>query len=67
MEDKAFSITLDEFKQNLISVINESKLPICIVELVIKDLYGELSRAAQQPLKIAKDAYEKSLKEEEEK
>lgn len=67
MEDKAFSITLDEFKQNLISVINESKLPICIVELVIKDLYGELSRAAQQQLKIDKDAYEKSLKEEEEK
>lgn len=63
--EKPISVAIYDLQQNLARVINESKLPICIVEHIMKDFYEESVKLSQQQLVIDKEAYEKSLKEEE--
>ena len=45
--EKKLSVTLEEFKQQLANDIQDSGLPIVIVDLVLKDLYNEVHGLAR--------------------
>ena len=62
--DKPISVVLEELKQDIINSINNTNLPICIIEPIIKDLYNEIAILSKQQLAKDKEEYEKSQKEE---
>lgn len=62
---KPTSIIIDEFKKEIVEIINNAELPLCIIESILKDLYSEVNILASQQLTKDKTAYEASLKEKE--
>ena len=62
--EKPISVVLEELKQDIINSINNTNLPICIIEPIIKDLYNEIAALSRQQLLKDKEEYEKSQKEE---
>lgn len=62
--DKPISVVLEELKQDIINSINNTNLPICIIEPIIKDLYNEIAVLSKQQLLKDKEKYEESQKEE---
>ena len=57
MENKPISLVIDDFKKNLAKTVNESGLPLCITEMVIKELYDEAKEFARQQLAMDKKEY----------
>lgn len=53
-----------EFEENLVELINESKLPAFILKPIIKDLFEQLNMLEQQQLEQAQKIKEKKDKEE---
>ncbi len=64
---KPANLIIEETKENLVKVINESGLPPFLLEPVLKDLYNQISILKQQELEQSKKQYEDSLKQEEKK
>ena len=64
---KPANLIIEETKENLVKVINESGLPPFLLEPVLKDLYNQISILKQQELEQSKKQYEDSLKQEKEK
>ena len=54
-----------EFEENLVELINESKLPAFILKPIIKDLLEQLNLLEQQQLEQAQKIKEEKSKEEE--
>jgi len=54
-----------EFEENLVELINESKLPAFILRPIIKDLLEQLNLLEQQQLEQAQKIKEEKSKEEE--
>lgn len=68
--NKPISMIVEELKNNIISTINDSKLPICITEMIFKDIYEEIESLKEKELIQDKEKYNqdkskeaKSLKE----
>ena len=59
--EKKFSVTLEEFKQRLANDIQQSGLPIVVVDLVIKDLYNEIHELAKEFTMKEMQEYQSSL------
>lgn len=53
-----------EFEENLVELINESKLPAFILKPIIKDLFEQLNMLEQQQLEQAQKIKEEKDKEE---
>lgn len=53
-----------EFEENLVELINESKLPAFILKPIIKDLLEQLNLLEQQQLEQAQKIKEEKSKEE---
>lgn len=53
-----------EFEENLVELINESKLPAFILRPIIKDLLEQLNLLEQQQLEQAQKIKEEKSKEE---
>lgn len=64
---KPANLIIEETKENLVKVINESGLPPFLVEPILKDLYNQISILKQQELEKSKQEYENSLNQEKEK
>ena len=64
---KPANLIIEETKENLVKVINESGLPPFLLEPVLKDLYNQISILKQQELEKSRQEYEDSLKQEEKK
>lgn len=62
--NKPISLVMDELKGNIVNVINDSKLPICIVEPILKDIYEQISSLAKVQLEQDKKEYSEAQKEE---
>lgn len=60
--EKPIDLKTEELKQNLLNVINESKLPVFIVELILKDIYNEVLFLKNNELMTSKEKYEEGLK-----
>ena len=64
---KPANLIIEETKENLVKVINESGLPPFLLEPILKDLYNQINILKQQELEQSKKQYEDSLKREEKK
>lgn len=65
--NKPANLIMEETKENIVKIINESGLPPFLVEPIIKDLYNQISILKQQELEKSKQEYENSLNQEKEK
>lgn len=65
--NKPANLLVEETKENIVKIINESGLPPFLVEPIIKDLYNQVNNLKQQELEQSKKQYEDSLKQEEKK
>lgn len=60
-KDVPISIVISDLKNKLIETINDSKLPLSILELVVKDLYNEINNAYKIQLVNDKKQYNQLL------
>lgn len=54
--EKSINITIEETKQKIASAVEESKLPVSVLDMLLKDLYMEIHG-------LAIDVTNKELKE----
>lgn len=62
IKEKPASVLIEEFKADLCDIINTSPLHISIKELVLKNIYNEVSMKNTQVFMEEKNAYENSQK-----
>lgn len=60
-KDMPISIVISDLKNKLVEIVNESKLPLSIIELVVKDLYNEINNAYKIQLANDKKQYNQLL------
>ena len=65
--DKPLSLMIKETKMKLVDVCNESKLPTCILELIVKDLFNEIHMLAEEQLKQDQLVYKQKTEKKDEK
>ena len=65
--NKPANLIMEETKENIVKIINESGLPPFLLEPVLKDLYNQISILKQQELEKSKQEYENNLNQEKEK
>ena len=59
--DKTINMIIQETKQNLLNVINESNLPISISSLILENLYVEVKKQEQVYITRERDEYEMAV------
>lgn len=64
--NKPANILVEETKEELVKVINESGLPPFLVEPILKDIYNQVTVLKQKELEESKKSYEEELKKEKE-
>lgn len=62
--NKPLSVANVEFRQELANLINNSGLPVCVIELALQNCLNEVSNLAMNQYRADKTQYEKSLLEE---
>lgn len=62
IKEKPASVLIDEFKTDLCNIINSSPLHISVKELVLKNIYNEVSVKNTKVFMEEKIAYENSQK-----
>lgn len=62
--DKPLSLIINETKQNMVAVINNSGLPLPLLEMLMKDIYIDIKTANDMQLKKDIEQYNNSLTEE---
>lgn len=62
--EKPASLKLQDFKENAVSLVNTSGLPLFVIEPILKDLLAAVQTKMEQEYFRDKAAYEQSLKEE---
>ena len=63
--NKPANLIVEETRENITKVINESGLPPFLLEPLIKDIYNQISFLKQKELEKSKKDYQESLKKEE--
>lgn len=56
--EKPITVRIDEFKQSIVGLINNSGIPIVILQPLIKQLYEEISSFAAQQAEQERKAWE---------
>lgn len=64
--NKPITLVKEEFSQNLISLINESKLPLFIIEPILKEILSEVQINVKRQLEMDRAEYNKALEEQRE-
>lgn len=64
--NKPITIVYEDFKQNMINLINTSGLPMFVVEPVLQNCLAEVRTVMQRQYELDKEQYEKSLQEDKE-
>ena len=62
--NKPISMLINEAKINITKVINESGLPPCLIQPIIKDIYEQVLQQCQRELQDDMAKYESGKKEE---
>ena len=64
---KPIDMLINEFRENIYNTINTSGLPLCISNLIIKDIYKDLEKATKENLQKSTEKYYSELQKESEK
>jgi len=62
--NKPISMLINEAKINIIKAVNESNLPPCLMQPIIKDLYEQVLQQCREELQNDVAEYSKKEKEE---
>lgn len=62
--EKPITMRIEETKESLVAVINESRLPAWLMRDVLRDIYEQVNRLAIQQAEQEKKAYLESEKED---
>ena len=57
MENKPIMITMNEFKQEVIDIINKTTMPMAIVNLLLKDILLQCTEVEKQQYETAVQQY----------
>ena len=57
MENKPIMITMNEFKQEVIDIINKTTMPMAIVNLLLKDILLQCTEVEKQQYETAVKQY----------
>lgn len=63
--EKPITVRIDEFKQSIVGLINNSGIPIVILQLLMKQLYEDVSSLAAQQAEQERKAWEDEQKKQE--
>lgn len=63
---KPMSVVRQEFTEQLISDINNCKLPLFVIEYILQDVFDAVKSAAKQQCEMEKMQYEELLKKSKE-
>lgn len=58
--NKPISMAINETRILLTNICNESGLPVCVLEPIVKDLYEEIKYVSSMQLKQDTEAYNKA-------
>lgn len=58
--DKPIQIMIEELKDSIVSIINDAKLPMCVITPIVKDVLEQCNFIEKQQLELAKKEYSKS-------
>lgn len=61
---KPITVTREEFMRKMVELINNSHLPLFIIESALKEFTAEVHQGAQQQLKMDEENYNRQLKEQ---
>ena len=59
--NKPISIVREEFKQNMIELVNNSNLPMFVIEPIMNEILVEVRAVAKTQFELDKKRYEESL------
>lgn len=59
--DKTTNIIIEETKQNIAKAIQDSKLPVAVLDMIIRDIYNEIHTIAIEVTTKEYKEYENSL------
>ena len=62
---KPMSVARSEFIQSLTNLINESTLPLFVIESILKDMYSDVRSLSQRQLEIDLKNYREALSQAE--
>lgn len=60
--NKPISMVVNETRISLLKICNESGLPACILELIVKDLYNDVNHVSENQLNKDKETYMQAQK-----
>ena len=58
--NKPISMVINETRISLANICNESGLPVCVLEPIVKDLYEEIKYVSSMQLKQDTETYNKA-------
>lgn len=58
---KPMTIIKQEFTEEIIKIINNSQLPIFVVEYILRDILNDIRVASQRQLEIDLENYKKNM------
>ena len=61
--EKPITLRIEETTQSIVKILNESQLPLFILNQILKDLYTETSNLSKQQAEKDKEMYYGSLEE----
>lgn len=61
--NKPLDLQIEETKERILAAINDSKMPACLIELIVKDIYSEIILIKNNELQKSKEQYKKSLED----
>lgn len=61
--NKPITLAVEDFKSNMINLINASKLPFFVIEYTLKDLIQDVHAGHLKQFEIDKQKYEQYLEE----
>ena len=61
--DKPIQLLINELKQNLVTIINDTKIPMFCITPILKDIYEQCKIVEEEQYSTALKQYEESNKE----
>lgn len=62
---KPIIIAMNDFKQNIVKAINDSQMPMAIVNILLKDIIMQCDQLEKQELEVTMQQYNKQQTESE--
>lgn len=66
-KQKPITVAIDDCKKDIAKLINDSNLPLCVLEFIVRDIYNEIHILSDRQLQEDREKYTQQNAENEEK